>query len=211
MKLDLCWRGYGKRIELCAREGCRAPTIERVDGEDGTVSFHCATCRHTSKRRIVLDPAMRWWIADDREYWHESTGVFVRRDTDHKFLFFKRRVHPVSKLTVPSGHLDTADKSAMDGALRELREETGLRAASLRHIATEDITCDSCRRGSDAHRWHAYLVLGSSPKVKVSGEGTDPQWLTLTEAMAKAEAEGLTHPVRYIIERYGTRLERVGR
>lgn len=66
---------------------------------------------------------------------------------------------------------------------------------------------DSCRRGSDAHRWHAYLIVLDSPiEVVLGGEGKDEDWLTL----AAAKSKDLTYPVRYIIERYAADLEQTG-
>src|SRR5438093_1132422 len=83
-------------------------------------------------------------------------------------------------------------------ARRELHEEAGWLAPKVKHIATEKIVGDSCRRGSDAHVWHAYLAVFDPPgAIRLSGEGEDEQWLTLAEATAKE----LTYPVRYVIDR----------
>jgi 8-oxo-dGTP pyrophosphatase MutT (NUDIX family) len=137
-----------------------------------------------------------WWVADDGEYWHETAGVFVR-DGD-RFLFFERTMFPVAALTVPAGHVD-AGESPERAALRELHEEAGWRAPGVRHIVTEDIPGDSCRRGSDAHRWHAYLTdFDPAARVRLNEEGVNPRWLTLDEALTG----DLTVPVRYLVERY---------
>lgn len=203
MRLALSWRAHSTYQQYCL------DCLVRVK-KDTTEFFTCAR-GHRNKSRLVIDPKMVWWIADDGEYWHESAGVFVR-DRAGRFLFIERTVHPVGQFTVPAGHVDTGE-SAERAARRELREETGLRAwrwpmrtRRLRHIASEDIIGDSCRRGSDAHRWHAYLLLPdhNSPKVRLSGEGRNPQWLTLAEARTKA----LTRPVRHMIDLYGDALER---
>ena len=103
---------------------------------------------------------------------------------------------------MPAGHVDTGE-SAERCAFRELREETGLEALRIKHIAKHYITGDSCRRGSDRHLWHAYLLVLSSPvEVKLNGESKAAEWLTLEQA----EAKDLTYPVRYIIERHATEL-----
>jgi 8-oxo-dGTP pyrophosphatase MutT (NUDIX family) len=200
VKLDFSWHDDRKR-EYCLNPDCRAETIERIS-EDGREIFYCRTCGQRNGRRIVVDPAMKWWIADDGEYWHESAGVFVRNRSG-RFLFFERTVFPIGEITVPSGHVDAGELPEV-AALRELREETGWEAPRVEHVASPDILGDSCRRGSDAHRWHAYLAdFGSSHGIELGGEGRDERWLTLKEA----QAEDLSHPVRYVIDRYAAELE----
>lgn len=192
----------GKTHEYCTN--CQDEAVERV-GKNRRTRFRCGSCRRKDKRRIMFDPAMVSWVATDRIYWHESTGVFVR-DQRGKFLFFKRNTFPSSARTVPSGHVDTGEQPELSAA-RELLEETGLEAHQLKHVASYDISGDSCRRGSDHHRWHAYLfVLDSPVEVKLSNEGRRAVWLTL----AKARKKRLTYPVRYIIERHAAELEQLG-
>ena len=157
--------------------------------------------------------------------------MFVR-DTDGRFLFFWRSIYPAGNLTVPSGHVDDGE-TALEAAIRELREEivSGLPDLPMdrfEHIATEEIEGDSCRRGSDAHLWHAFrVVLNSSIRleaVKVNGEGKEPVLLSLAEAKAmtladaktldvatltpeEAKTEALSYPVRYVIRRHAARLD----
>jgi 8-oxo-dGTP pyrophosphatase MutT (NUDIX family) len=179
--------------EYCA--SCQAETVEKV-AANGREYFDCRTCGRRHERRIVIDPAVTWWVADDGEYWHETAGVFVR-DGD-RFLFFERTMFPVAALTVPAGHVDAGEPPER-AAVRELHEEAGWRAPGVRHIVTEDIPGDSCRRGSDAHRWHAYLTdFDPTARVRLNEEGVNPRWLTLDEALTG----DLTVPVRYLAERY---------
>jgi 8-oxo-dGTP pyrophosphatase MutT (NUDIX family) len=189
MRLDFPLPDDDGRHEYCIY--CHAETVERK-----SEYFHCHTCGRRGGRRIVIDPATSWWV-DDGEYWHESAGVFVR-DHDGRFLFVERAIYPVGQLNVPAGHVD-ADESPEQAALRELCEEIGWVAPRVEHVATEDIVGDSCRRGADAHRWHAYsAVFDTSHDLRLSGEGVRAEWLTLAEARTR----NLTHPVRHIIERY---------
>lgn len=204
MKLNFSWQDDGKYHQYCININCHAETVERVH-EDDMAFFYCRTCEQRNERRVVIDPTMKWWIADDGEYWHESAGVFLR-NPDGKFLFFERTIFPVSALTVPAGHVDAGELPGQS-AVRELHEEVGLEARRIRHVASENIMGDSCRRGSDAHRWHAYLIVLDSPiEVVLGGEGKDEDWLTL----AAAKSKDLTYPVRYIIERYAADLEQTG-
>ena len=186
---------------------CYTETIDRTD-ENGRTFFCCRTCGSRNERRVVMDPAMKSWVDSDGVYWHESAGVFVR-NPDGEFLFFRRKIFPVSAFTAPAGHVD-AGEAPEQCAIRELREETGLEALRVKHIASHYIAGDSCRRGSDHHLWHAFLwVLDSPVDVTLEddegdGEGENAEWLTLE----KAEAKDLTYPVRYIISRHAADLRR---
>ncbi|MHB1864809.1 MAG: NUDIX hydrolase [Candidatus Saccharimonadales bacterium] len=138
----------------------------------------------------------------DKEYWHESEGVFVR-NPEGKYLFFERLIFPFA-ITIPSGHLDTGE-SASIAARREIKEEVGIEAKELIHIATEDIIGDSCRRGADAHRWHAFLLPLNKKldiEVKEKDEGRKPVWLTLDQALQ----QDLIYSVRYIIANFSSSL-----
>lgn len=197
MKLNFEWKNDGEYHQYCAH--CHAETIERVY-EDGKTYYFCSTCQKRHERSIVIDPAVKWWIDDDGEYWHESTGVFVRNPRG-KFLFFERTIFPFA-LTVPSGHVDTNEKP-LDSARRETEEEVGIKADNLLEIAAADIAGDSCRRGADVHRWHAYLLpISKDIDVEVKEEGGNPVWLTLEEALQK----DLIFPVKYVIDRFSNEL-----
>lgn len=196
MKLTFTWSNDGRDHAYCI--GCHSETVERRQ-VDGKTQYYCNICHRPYDRWIKIDPAINWWLADDGEYWHESSGVFVRND-EGRFLFFTRNIFPFA-LTVPAGHVDTGETAEI-AAQRELEEEVGM-AGALIHVVTEDIIGDACSRGSDAHLWHAFLMLThDTPQVEVREEGSSPVWLTLEEALE----QHLTVPVRHIIETYGKQL-----
>jgi 8-oxo-dGTP pyrophosphatase MutT (NUDIX family) len=198
MKLSPGQGDDGKYHQYCIN--CRAETVERIY-DNGKTFYFCNTCNQRNDRSVVIDPAVKWWVADD-EYWHESEGVFIRNN-EKKFLFFERLIFPFA-LTVPSGHVDSGE-SPLEAAKRETKEEIGYKANKLIFIAEEDIIGDSCRRGADAHRWHAYLLpLDKNISVEVTekDEGRNPVWLTLEEALQK----DLTFPVRRVIIKYRNEL-----
>ncbi|TDD70326.1 NUDIX hydrolase, partial [Actinomadura rubrisoli] len=174
MKLDVEVPDDGRRHQYCW--GCRAETVRPEHGAPG---FTCTTCGHTHSRALVIDPALTWWTDDSGEYWHESAGVFVRR-ADGLFLFFERVFFPL-QWTVPAGHVDTGE-APRHAARRELQEEVGLTigTADLTELSVDDMPDDSCWRGSDAHRWHSFLVdVPADTTVQVLEEGRRPTWLPL--------------------------------
>ena len=193
MKLNFDWKDDGEYHQYCI--SCHAEKVERTY-KVGKTYYLCSECGKANERSIVIDPDVKWWLDEDGEYWHESSGVFVRNNRK-QFLFFERTIFPFS-YTVPAGHVD-AGEEPLQSAVRELKEEVGIKAKSLVEIATEDIIGDSCRRGSDAHKWHAFLYeLDGTPKIRIKEEGIKPSWLSIKEALVKE----LTFPVRYILERY---------
>lgn len=187
--------------------GCLQETVE-TSMVDGHAMNTCTTCGYVDGRALIVDPAVKWWLVDDGEYWHEVAGVFVVNERD-EMLFFERNRFPFG-LTPPAGHVDT--KNEPDGedevpqvaACRELQEETGIALPSHRfsHAATADIVGDGCRRGADVHRWHAFTVrVKGAVSVRVDeSEGSRPVWLTLDQALAR---DDLTFATRYMLENYG--------
>ncbi|MFI2609398.1 NUDIX hydrolase [Kitasatospora sp. NPDC018619] len=175
---------------------CRGGPVEWTT-VDGRRLVRCGNCGERSARAIVIDPAISWWSAEDGEYWHETAAVFVR-DRAGRFLLFQRVAFPYA-LTVPAGHVARGEDPA-HAAARELREEVGLAAGGrLRPVARLPIPGDGCRRGSDAHVWHVYLLTApDAGEVTVNEEGEEPRWLTLDEALSA----DLTFAVRQVVTAY---------
>jgi 8-oxo-dGTP pyrophosphatase MutT (NUDIX family) len=179
---------------------CHVAAVEWIV-VDGRKSCVCRSCGRRAERAVVIDPDISWWLDEDGEYWHESAGVFVR-DPSGKFLFFDRTAYPYA-MTVPAGHVSNGE-SPQAAAARELGEEVGIRGGELRHVTSEPLRGDVCRRGSDAHLWHAYLLpITAEADVTVNEEGTAPVWLTLSQARSRR----LTYAVRRIIEEFAGDLD----
>jgi 8-oxo-dGTP pyrophosphatase MutT (NUDIX family) len=181
---------------------CHSGPVEQTTVE-GKRKVRCHACGKQNDRAVIVDPRIAWWADDAGEYWHETAGVFVR-DTAMRFLFFERTAFPHG-LTVPAGHVETAEDPD-HAAARELREEVGLVAGrDLRFVVTVPIPGDSCRRGSDAHVWHVRLLtVPEHTEITVNEEGAGHSWLTLAEAMAS----DITYAVRRIIGQHTEELLR---
>jgi len=177
--------------EYCVH--CHAEGVEWITVA-GRKQCVCRSCGERADRAVVIDPGISWWTDEHGEYWHESAGVFVR-DPRGRFLFFRRLAFPFA-MTVPAGHVERREAPAR-AAARELMEEVGIRADRLRRVASEYLLGDDCRRGSDAHLWHAYLLdVADAAEVTVNDEGTAPVWLTLDAA----RSHRLTFAVARMIE-----------
>jgi 8-oxo-dGTP pyrophosphatase MutT (NUDIX family) len=200
VRLDFGWDDDGGYHQYCV--GCHAEAVSR-EYDDGRTFYRCGRCGQRRERSIVIDPRVRWWVGADGEYWHESAGVFVL-DPTGRLLVFERTVYPFA-LTVPSGHVDAGEEPAA-AARRELTEEVGFTCGFLLPLATEDIMGDSCRRGSDAHRWHAFATRTDAVDIEVDEEGHQPRWLTLVEALSA----DVVVPVRHMLSRHGSRLADLG-
>lgn len=175
---------------------CHSSNVELAKEKKFT-KFICQSCGKTSDRAIIIDPEIVWWIdPTTKEYWHKSVGVFIFNNKK-QFLVFKLQKYPY-KYTIPAGHLNR-DELPEDAAQREVLEETGLSINKLSLLGQDDISNDSCRRGSDHHHWFTFRSLSpNTDKLKLNEEGIKPMWVTIQEA-TKLD---FTVPVRLLFEKY---------
>lgn len=178
---------------------CFSGQVKRIF-KDGLTYYECLACGKISERSLVLDNKIIWWTDKKRQYWHESVGVVVRQE--EKLLCLLRQIYPFA-YTIPAGHLDVGEKPEC-AAMRELKEETGLSGNKLKLIGEFNLSDDSCRRGSDHHRWHLYRVnIESFMRLKLSDEASIAQWLSLPELR---KLKNITHPLKYIVNTFGDSL-----
>ncbi|MBW8485320.1 NUDIX hydrolase [Actinomadura parmotrematis] len=192
MRLDIAVPDDGLAHDYCWN--CRAERVARA----AAGAWECAACGERHERVLRVDPGLAWWTGPDAEYWHATAGVFVRR-ADGRLLLFDRTLYPYA-WTVPAGHVDAGEDPAA-AASRELREETGLHvpASRLRPLEVADMPGDSCWRGADAHRWHAFVAdVPAATPATVREEGRDARWLTPDEALSLP----VTPPVRALLQRH---------
>lgn len=164
--------------------------------------YVCAACGAQRPRAVIITPDVRWWLAADGEYWHQTAGIFVRNSAA-EYLLFRRTRFPFG-LTIPAGHVEV-DESPAHAARRELLEETSLTAGVLRHLGDVDIPGDSCRRGADAHRWNCYVTATDGTEdVVLNQEGITPVWLSLPEMHT---APDLTLAISFLVKFYNAELQ----
>lgn len=178
---------------------CFLPTVERIY-RDAKTYYQCASCRTVAERSLVVDNGIVWWAGHDRVYWHESVGILAL-DEKKRILTILRKIFPFA-YALPAGHLDIGEKPEV-AALRELHEETGLSNSVLRPVAQFDLHGDSCRRGSDDHRWHLFAaMISSKTPIQLNNEVASVEWLDRDTLLAKSN---ITFPLRHILETYGAK------
>lgn len=187
---------------------CLRDATLRSQRPQGKLVYRCISCAYVGPRALIIDPVINWWVDDQREYWHETAGVFAYNG-EGKFLFFERMAYPFG-LTPPAGHVDRGERPAVS-AQRELREETtvNLPARAFQLLATDDIRGDQCRRGADVHRWHSFVcAIPKGATVRIDPrEGSRPVWLTLGQALKASP----TPATRYVITRHAQQLAAAAR
>lgn len=94
----------------------------------------------------------------------QSVGAIVR-NRKGEYLVVYRKEKPKG-LAFPAGHIESeVDKTPEDALIRELKEETGLRARGLeRKLRSAILGC--CKRGAKKHFWYVYAVVRHQGKLR---------------------------------------------
>lgn len=180
-------------IEYCIK--CYAANSLTSFRKDGDRQYKCNACQAVNPRAIIIDPKLKWEIAEDGEYCHESVGAFIF-DSQGRFLAFKLNKFPFG-WTIPAGHVDKGER-AKQAVYREVTEETGLQVSEITQISRLPIDGDGCRRGSDRHIWTVFCARTNDVSVvKIDAqEGAEYKWITIQQAMSEAN----TYAVGYILK-----------
>ncbi|MBI2099076.1 NUDIX hydrolase [Candidatus Uhrbacteria bacterium] len=176
---------------------CNSAKVERVF-KDGKTYYFCKSCGATEERSLVIDNAVNWWIDEDKNYWHESTGAIILNEKG-EWLVVMRATFPFA-YALPAGHVDKGE-DALIAVRRELMEEIGLELPKedFKFVKEFHLPGDSCRRGSDHHLWHLYLVKINSEKenLRLNDEASSFRWLKPEEIKTRND---IVYPLKYILE-----------
>lgn len=114
---------------------------------------------------------------------HTSVGVIVWKDS--KLLLIERKIYPFG-FACPAGHVDN-DKTYEDAATRELKEEVGLTAISLKFLLekTEKLKCT--RIGGDWHHWKIFEATTTGELKRSPSETKQTMYASLDEIKKLAQ------------------------
>ena len=121
-----------------------------------------------------------------------STADAVVIQSGH-VLMIKRRSEPGKGLwALPGGFLNAnTDKSVEDAAIRELREETGIKVpapvlrGSIKRSKVFDAIDRSARGRTITHAFHIELPDGELPKVKGQDDAEKARWVPIAEVRSE--------------------------
>ena len=191
-----------KEDQYCINCLTDSSRLKRVYGNEDSSHYECLACHEISPRRLIIDNSIVWWLDEERNFWHETVGVVIL-NKESKILCLLGQTFPFS-YSLPAAHLDR-EESAETAALREITWEVGLRPTTPLELLSEfDMNGDSCRRGSDDHRWHLFrLKIDNESDVRVSKALAQTEWFSLAELKKK---DYLSYSLTYIVEKFGESL-----
>ena len=121
--------------------------------------------------------------------WRFVTGpVIAVKRKDNKFLLLKRskKERFPDLWEFPSGGLEFLE-TLEDAAYRELKEEAGLKAKSIKYLGYHERIRKEIKRQIVAHD---FLVTDFKGKVKLSDEHQDYKWVTKKEILKMGKKVG---------------------
>ena len=128
-------------------------------------------------------------------------GLALRRFRARDFLAVVR-VKGGTVLALPKGHPD-GDESELEAAVREVREETGVRAEPIEKLG--DISYTYERRGRQIDKRVAfYLFEYREGELEPDHEIASARWMPLEEAARSLTYEGEREMVQRALSRYAS-------
>jgi 8-oxo-dGTP diphosphatase len=117
----------------------------------------------------------------------KAANTVVRHSDTGEFLVVQRSAHDSMPLSweFPGGGVDEEDSSPEEAALRELEEETGLRAEMIEHGDSDTVELEE-----KFLEIHVFMVEVVKREVELSDEHRDFQWVSKTE-VKKFESENI--------------------
>lgn len=182
-KTNYCWH--------CHAPGATKRGIRQV-------RYACEICGHTSGRVLIYDPNMAMSFDEQGRLVHKSCGVLITR-MDGKLLLFQRSKFPYL-LTLPAGHVETADRDMKARARLEMQEEIGLAPEQLWPAYQGKIVGDSCLGGADIHDWFAYVAtVADDSSLALDEEGVGWGWYE----RALLRKSNAVQPLLYLLDQPG--------
>lgn len=114
---------------------------------------------------------------DEKSCDHTSVGMIVSRG--NKVLLIERRKQPYG-FAAPAGHVDD-DSTYEAAAERELMEEVGLRADSLKLVSEKEVANPCRRQNGDWHHWKIYEVSTEGEVLPSEQETKQARWVSPDE------------------------------
>ncbi|KKU19076.1 MAG: NUDIX hydrolase [Candidatus Azambacteria bacterium GW2011_GWA2_45_90] len=109
---------------------------------------------------------------------HFACGMLVK-DSKGRYLLIERMKYPIG-FACPAGHLEEGE-SFEQAAKRELKEEVGLKAVSLKEILHEKAQNPCRRKGGDWHEWKIYEIKTAGEVIIEPTEVKKYLWLSPEE------------------------------
>ncbi len=143
----------------------------------------CPSCGKSTKRRLIIDPAIEWWTDDENTYWHSSVGIILV-NKQGELLIIERKKFPPG-FSIPAGHVNNGE-SPLEAVKRETLEEVGVEIRDPKSVLSTTIRGDSCRRGSDDHQWELFVSVCSAD-ISLKADPDEIQalrWMSLEDFLA---------------------------
>jgi 8-oxo-dGTP pyrophosphatase MutT (NUDIX family) len=145
-----------------------------------------------------------WWQRSNTEGHITASAMVVNRDKKYTLLLHHAKLN---RWLQPGGHLDDADYSPAEGALREACEESGIATLSLVTEKLFDVDVHAIpARGigvaAEAAHLHydvRYLVIADSNDVTLSNESTGFEWRRLEALIAEDNDESISRMARKVL------------
>ncbi len=123
-----------------------------------------------------------WWQRSTLEGHVTSSAWVLNSSRTHALLLHHAKLN---RWLQPGGHLDNADATPADGAIREAREETGLNALQFvsQKLFDVDVHAIPARGPEPAHLHYdlRYLIISSGNALALSDESFAARWIALDE------------------------------
>jgi 8-oxo-dGTP pyrophosphatase MutT (NUDIX family) len=129
-----------------------------------------------------------------------SAGGVVVRDREVIVITPSRRRSTGDVLALPKGHPDGGE-SELEAAVREVREETGVRAEPIEKLGDINYTYERKGRQIDK-RVAFYLFEYRDGELEPDHEIASAQWMPLAEAARSLTYEGEREMVQRALSRY---------